>query len=210
MPPQPTGEALTASTDGNTANFSAAVRAGGFIFVSGQASVDDAGQIVSGTFAEEMTRSIANVERVLATYELTLAAVVKVNAFVGDPADLVEYNQRYTQHFSPPRPARTTITGCLPSSIKFEIDVIAVVNEPADYGTTFGSGGAGRTTASFNAREGARRGRSDRDIDDEARGCVQDHGNDRGPLAAHRNALCHIALQHDSLGSVVIHGVTLF
>ncbi|BCB76805.1 hypothetical protein Pflav_032150 [Phytohabitans flavus] len=54
------------------------------MFVSGQASVDEAGRIVPGTFEEEMRRSIDNVRRVLAAEGLTLADVVKVNAFVRD------------------------------------------------------------------------------------------------------------------------------
>ncbi|NDL56652.1 RidA family protein [Phytoactinopolyspora mesophila] len=113
--------------DGNTANFSPAVLAGGLIFVSGQASVDEAGSIVSGTFSEEMDRSIDNVRRILGEHGLDLGDVVKVGAYVQDPADLVEFNKRYRDFFAPPLPARTTITSCLPDTIKFEIDVVAAV-----------------------------------------------------------------------------------
>lgn len=113
------------STDGNTANFSPAVRAGEFVFVSGQASVDARGQIVPGSFADEMARSIGNVRQILAGYQLDLADVVKVNAYVQDPADLAQYNQLYRRYFEQPLPARTTITNCLTEAIKFEIDVVA-------------------------------------------------------------------------------------
>ncbi|MFC0530327.1 RidA family protein [Phytohabitans kaempferiae] len=105
--------------------FSNAVRAGDFVFVSGQASVDADGTIIPGTFAEEMRRSVENVRRALATQGLTLADVVKVNSFVHDPAHIDEYNQIYPEYFSSPKPARTTITGCLTDRIKFEIDVVA-------------------------------------------------------------------------------------
>ncbi|TDE13534.1 RidA family protein [Jiangella asiatica] len=115
------------NTDGNTANFSPAVVAGGLVFVSGQASVDESGAIVPGTFAEEMDRSIRNVERVLAGFGLDLGDVVKVGAYVHDPADLPEFNARYRDYFSPPLPARTTIANCLTERIKFEIDVVAAV-----------------------------------------------------------------------------------
>lgn len=111
--------------DGNTANFSKAVRAGDFLFISGQASVDGNGQIVPGTFAEEMHRSISNVRDILAEYALDLTDVVKVNSFVQNPEDLAEYNELYKTYFAPPLPARTTITNCLTSRIKFEIDVVA-------------------------------------------------------------------------------------
>jgi 2-iminobutanoate/2-iminopropanoate deaminase len=115
------------SRDGNTAMFSPWVRAGDFVFVSGQASVDENGQIVSGTFADEMRRSMENVRRILADVGLTLADVVKVNAYVHDPLDVAEYNQIYPEYFAAPRPARTTLTSCLNDRIKFEIDVVAHV-----------------------------------------------------------------------------------
>lgn len=111
--------------DGNTANFSRAVRAGEFVFVSGQASVDEQGRIVPGSFAEEMCRAIGNVRCILAEYNLDLSDVIKVNSYVQDPADLAEYNVLYRRHFGDPLPARTTITNCLGAAIKFEIDVVA-------------------------------------------------------------------------------------
>lgn len=105
--------------------FPPAVRAGEFVFVSGQASVDELGTIVPGTFAEEMHRSIENVRRALATEGLALSDVVKVCAYVQDPADLAEYNRLYPRYFPAPRPARTSLANCLTDAIKFEIDVVA-------------------------------------------------------------------------------------
>ncbi|GAA1585250.1 RidA family protein [Kribbella sancticallisti] len=113
---------------GHTHNFSSAVAAGGLLFVSGQASVQD-GKVVPGSFADEMARSIENLRQILASWELTLADIVKVGAYVRDPDDLVEFNQAYSQYFSAPLPARTTVTGCLPEQIRFEIDAIAVLHE---------------------------------------------------------------------------------
>jgi 2-iminobutanoate/2-iminopropanoate deaminase len=106
--------------------FSAAVEANGFVFVSGQASVDREGAIVSGTFDEEMRRSMQNVIDVLQSAGLTLGDVVRVTSYVHDPADLARYNELYREYFSRPYPARTTITSCLSAALKFEIDVIAV------------------------------------------------------------------------------------
>lgn len=114
-----------AQRDGNTANFSPSVQAGGFVFVSGQASVDESGQIVPGSFAEEMDRSVSNVKRILAERNLGLSDVVRVNCYLQDTADAPEFNRLYPQYFSVPLPARTTIAGCLSDQIKFEIDVIA-------------------------------------------------------------------------------------
>ncbi|MPY98476.1 MAG: RidA family protein [Actinophytocola sp.] len=115
----------TPARDGNTANFSKAVRAGEFVYASGQASVNDSGQIVSGTFSDEMHRSIENVRDILAEFSLDLSDVVKVGAYIQNPDDIGEFHRLYRRFFSPPLPARTTITNCLTDAIKFEIDVVA-------------------------------------------------------------------------------------
>ncbi|HEX6499810.1 MAG TPA: RidA family protein [Micromonosporaceae bacterium] len=123
---------MTAAPDDNTGNFSEAVRAGDFLFVSGQASVDENGTIVGGDLADEMDRSIANLRRVLAGYGLDLSDVVKVTAYLRDPGDLELYNSLYRRYFAPPRPARTTLTNCLPEDLKFEIDAVAYLPSTRD------------------------------------------------------------------------------
>lgn len=106
--------------------FSPAVQAGPFIFVSGQASVDDEGRIVRDTFAGEMRRSITNLERVLAGAGLGLEHVVKVCSYVGRQEDLAEYNSIYREFFKEPYPARTTLIGSLGDILKFEVDAVAI------------------------------------------------------------------------------------
>jgi 2-iminobutanoate/2-iminopropanoate deaminase len=105
--------------------FTPAVQVGPWIFVSGQASVDVDGKIVSGPFAEEMHRSLENVRRVLAAAGYALSDVVQVRSYVGRQEDLAEYNQIYRRFFAAPYPARTTLIGCLGNLLKFEIDVVA-------------------------------------------------------------------------------------
>ncbi|MEX1037648.1 MAG: RidA family protein [Acidimicrobiia bacterium] len=106
--------------------FSPAVEANGLVFVSGQASVDETGAIVPGTFEDEMRRSIENLVRVLAAAGAELSDACRVSAYVRDPANLARYNEIYREYFTEPYPARTTLTGCLPESIHFEIDAVAV------------------------------------------------------------------------------------
>lgn len=106
--------------------FSPAVRVGDTIYVSGQASVDKTGKIVSDTFEGEFRRSIENLRTVLETSGSDLAHVVKTHNFVRDPEDLPTFNKLYAEYFSAPYPARTTITSCLPKTLKFEMDCIAV------------------------------------------------------------------------------------
>lgn len=109
--------------------FSPATQAGGFVFVSGQASVNEQGAIVTDTFAGEMRRSFENVAKVLAFAGLDFSDVVQVRGYVRDPNDLAEYNQVYREFFQAPYPARTTITNCLPDFLKFEVDVLAKTRE---------------------------------------------------------------------------------
>jgi 2-iminobutanoate/2-iminopropanoate deaminase len=108
--------------------FSHAFRAGEMIFVSGQASVDLAtGNIISGTFAEEMARSVENLRTVLERAGGRWTDIVKVGCYVRRDEDLPEFNRLYREWFSEPFPARTTITNCLPTSLLFEIDCIAFI-----------------------------------------------------------------------------------
>jgi 2-iminobutanoate/2-iminopropanoate deaminase len=108
--------------------FSHATKFGDFVFVSGQASVDlDTGEIIGGTFAEEFDRSLKNLRTVLERAGARWEDIVKVGCFVRRDEDLAEYNQLYRTYFLEPFPARTTITNCLPLSLLFEIDCVAVV-----------------------------------------------------------------------------------
>ncbi|WP_029137502.1 RidA family protein [Nakamurella lactea] len=104
--------------------FTPAVRAGELVFVSGQASVDDTGAYVPGTFAEEMALSFSNVERILAAAGGTMDDVVQVKAYLGDTSYRDEYNREYRKYFTEPLPARTSLSGGL-GTLKFEVDVIA-------------------------------------------------------------------------------------
>ena len=106
--------------------FSPAVVVGDLIFVSGQASVDQQGNIVSDTFEGEFRRSIENVRRVLEAAGSDLAHVVQTRNYVRDAGEVPLFNQLYREYFSEPFPARTTITGCLPPSLRFEIKAVAV------------------------------------------------------------------------------------
>ncbi len=106
--------------------FSPAVVVGGLIFVSGQASVDAGGAIISGSFEEEFHRAMENVRRVLAAANSDLAHVVQTRNYVQHSADLPLFNALYRTYFSPPFPARTTILNCLGGSLLFEIEVVAV------------------------------------------------------------------------------------
>ena len=106
--------------------FSPAVRVGDLIFVSGQASVDATGKIVPDSFEGEFRRSLENVRKVLETAGSDFKHVIQTRNYVRDPANVARYNELYREYFSAPFPARTTITNCLPPTLQYEIECIAV------------------------------------------------------------------------------------
>jgi 2-iminobutanoate/2-iminopropanoate deaminase len=107
--------------------YSPAVRVGELLFVSGQASVDRSGNIVSGTFEQEMRRSLENLTEVLIAAGSGLDKVVQTRNYVRDAAELEIFNRIYREYFKAPYPARTTITNCLDEKLRYEIDCVAVV-----------------------------------------------------------------------------------
>lgn len=105
--------------------FSPAVQSAQFVFVSGQASVDAEGNIVSGSFEEECRRSFENLKTILAHAGLGMEDIIQVRNYVGRQEDLAAFNQIYREFFKEPYPARTTLIGCLGTLLKFEVDAIA-------------------------------------------------------------------------------------
>ena len=106
--------------------FSPCVRYGDLIFVSGQASVDKTGKIISGTFEEEFRRSMENLIKILHDAGSDLPHVIQTRNYLRDPANGPLYQKLYAEYFKPPYPARTTISQCLPPSLHFEIECVAV------------------------------------------------------------------------------------
>ena len=109
--------------------YSPAVKAGGFIFVSGQIPMDAAsGQMSYGDIQHETRVTLGNIQRILEGSGATLDNVVKVNVYLANEGDFVQMNEVYISFFGKDRPARTTI-GCkfANPTMKVEIDCIAHV-----------------------------------------------------------------------------------
>jgi 2-iminobutanoate/2-iminopropanoate deaminase len=105
--------------------FSPGVQVNGFLFISGQASVDDAGSIVIDSFEGEMRRSFENARKILLAAGLDFKDVIQVRNYVGRKEDLADFNRIYREYFFEPFPARTTLIGCLSDLLKFEVDLVA-------------------------------------------------------------------------------------
>jgi 2-iminobutanoate/2-iminopropanoate deaminase len=108
--------------------YSAAVRAGGFVFCSGQTPLDPAtGRLVEGDLADQTRRVFANVTAVLSAAGLTLADVVKSTVFLTTMDDFAAMNAVYAEAFGDHRPARSTVAVAgLPVGARVEIEVIAL------------------------------------------------------------------------------------
>lgn len=105
--------------------FSHALRAGDFVYVSGQVGVDPETRIVVGDTIEAQTEQcVRNLETILKAAGLTLDHVIKVNTHVTNLTDIPAYNKVYENLFSKPYPTRTTVQSGLGNYL-IEIDVIA-------------------------------------------------------------------------------------
>jgi 2-iminobutanoate/2-iminopropanoate deaminase len=107
--------------------YSPAVRAGDFIFVSGQGPIDpETNEFSYGDIAHETRVTIKNLERILEGCGASLADVVKCSVFLVDGRDFAAMNEVYSEFFGAAKPARTTVEAKFANpKMKVEIDCIA-------------------------------------------------------------------------------------
>lgn len=110
----------------STMPLSPAVRAGDFVYISGQVPTDDRGEIVWGN-VETQTRLVMEKLKVALGYAgCSLSDVVKTTIYLADARDFVGFNGVYSSYFEPgKRPARTTIQSALVLDIRVEIEAVA-------------------------------------------------------------------------------------
>lgn len=109
---------------GTSRPFAKAVRAGDFVFVSGQVPTRE-GEVVVGGIVEQTEQVIQNITDVLALAGCTLEDVVKVNIWLDDPRDFTSFNAVFKKYFESAPPARSTVQSSLMVDAKIEMDVIA-------------------------------------------------------------------------------------
>ena len=109
--------------------YSHAVKAGGFVYVSGQAALDPGtSKPIHGTVAEETHRTIRNIKAILEASGASLDDAVKCSVFLADIRDFAEMNAVYAEYFGAAKPARTTVQAALPAAgLRVEIDCVAYV-----------------------------------------------------------------------------------
>ena len=105
-------------------------KAGGLLFLSGQAAIDDSGAIVGiGDFEAQLAQTFANIDRVLAAGGSSRDRIVKVTIYLTDMGNFPAMVEARKHYFSEPWPADTIVEvqGLAIPELMVEIDVIAVV-----------------------------------------------------------------------------------
>ena len=109
--------------------YSQAIKAGGWLFVSGQIPIDPAtGALVTGSIADQTHRVLQNLGAILRAGGASFDQVVKTTVYLTDMADFAAMNEVYATYFPQPAPARATIQAArLPRDVRVEIDLVAVM-----------------------------------------------------------------------------------
>jgi 2-iminobutanoate/2-iminopropanoate deaminase len=108
--------------------YSQAIKANGFVFVSGQVAIDPATQqVIAGDVAAQTNRVLRNLSEILEAAGSGLAKVVRCTVFLKNMGDFAAMNEVYGKYFSSAPPARSTVeVARLPKDVLVEIDVIAL------------------------------------------------------------------------------------
>ncbi|MGA8343206.1 MAG: RidA family protein [Candidatus Sulfotelmatobacter sp.] len=108
--------------------YSQAIKANGFVFVSGQIAIDPATQqVITGEVAVQTDRVLRNLSEILEAAETGLGKVVRSTVFLKNMSDFAAMNEVYGKYFSTAPPARSTVeVARLPKDVLVEIDVIAL------------------------------------------------------------------------------------
>jgi 2-iminobutanoate/2-iminopropanoate deaminase len=111
--------------------YSQEIRAGGFVFVSGQIAIDPVtGQFIPGGIAEQTKQVLQNLSAVLEAAGSGLDKVVKTTVFLQDMKEFTEMNEVYATFFSDTPPARATVAAAgLPRDARVEIEAVALLSE---------------------------------------------------------------------------------
>lgn len=110
---------------GRSLPFTKAVRAGDFVFVSGQVPMGADGEIVDGNITTQTRQTIENVKAILQAQNLGLEHVVKATVWLADTRDFWPFNKVYLEYFGAALPARSCVRADMMVDCKVEIEVVA-------------------------------------------------------------------------------------
>lgn len=108
--------------------YSQAIRAGGFVFISGQVAFDPAtSQIVEGDVARQTARVLENLKAIAEAAGTSLDKAVRATVYLKDMGEFAAMNEVYAKYFAANPPARATVeVARLPRDVRVEIDLIAL------------------------------------------------------------------------------------
>ena len=108
--------------------YSQGIRAGDFLFTSGQIAMDPVtGKLVPGGIQEQTRRVMENLEAVLAACGLDFSNVIKSTVYLDDINDFVLFNAAYGDYFGSDPLARSTFqVAALPMGAKVEVEMVAI------------------------------------------------------------------------------------
>jgi len=108
------------------APYSQAIRAVGFVFVSGQLGLKLGDEEISGSIAEQTEQIFVNLRAILEEAGTGLDRLVKTTVFLVDLGEFAAMNEVYARHVGDAPPARATVeVSALPSGARVEIEAIA-------------------------------------------------------------------------------------
>ena len=107
--------------------YTQAIKAGGFVFTSGQIAINPAsGAVEADTIEGQTEQVIANIKEVLKAAGTDITKVVKTTCFLASMGDFAKFNEVYAKYFTE-KPARSCVeAGALPKGALVEVEVIAV------------------------------------------------------------------------------------
>ena len=125
------GPVTTPNAPGAIGPYSQAIRAGDFVYLSGQIPLDPGtGQLVAGGIAEQTHQVLKNLGAVLEAAGASYAGVVKTTVYLADMGEFSAMNEIYGTYFSSPAPARATVQAArLPRDVRVEIDAVAYLGK---------------------------------------------------------------------------------
>jgi len=107
--------------------YSQAVRAGGFVFLSGQIPLDANGQMITGDIEAQTRQVMKNLDAVLTAAGTSFEKVVRATIYLTDLGDFAKVNAIYGERFPKDPPARATVqVSALPRGANVEIDLVAI------------------------------------------------------------------------------------
>jgi reactive intermediate/imine deaminase len=110
---------------GRRLSLSRAIRAGDFVFLTGQVPFKDGAPLVTGSIEEQTRAVLEDIKKTLAEADCALSDVVKAMVWLTDRADFPGFNSVYGEYFPDRPPARSAVVSDLLVDVRVEVEVVA-------------------------------------------------------------------------------------